>query len=76
VPFRTRLLRFVAATLIIFIALAGVGLTAPADAPFTIGIRPVLANLGVDVDVKIWTLHLHFSWSALPSSTKTDSPSI
>jgi len=54
-------------------ALAAVGLTTPADAPFSIVVRPVFVSLGVDVDVKVWSLHLHFAWSALPpaaASTK------
>jgi len=78
VPLRTRLLRLVAATLIVFTAMVGVGVTAPADAPFSIAIRPVFVNLGVDIDIKVWTMHLHFAWSALPaaSSTKRDNATI
>ena len=71
--FRTRLAHTVVATLIAFTALAAVGLTAPADAAFTIAIRPVFATLGLDVDVKLGSMHLHFAWSAIPaggSSTK------
>lgn len=76
-PFRTRVARAIAATLIVAVALTGVGITAPADAPFTIAIRPVFVNLGIDVDIKVWTVHLHFAWSALPApSTKTDGPVI
>jgi hypothetical protein len=26
--------------------------------------RPVA--LGLDVDIKIWSLHLHYAWSAMP----------
>ena len=44
VPFRSRLVRLVAATLIVFTALVGVGITAPADGPFTIAIRPVFVQ--------------------------------
>ena len=78
VPFRSRLVRLVAATLIVFTALVGVGITAPADGPFTISIRPVYVKLGVDVDITVWTLHWHFTWSALPapSSTKPDTRAI
>jgi hypothetical protein len=74
VRFRTRVARAVGATLIVIVALAGVGITAPADAPFTIAIHPVLVNLGFDIDIKVWTMHLHFSWSALTpaASTKID----
>lgn len=76
-PFRTRLVRLLAATVIVFTALVGVGITAPVDAPFTIAIRPVFVNLGIDVDIKVWTMHLHFAWSALrSSSTKPDAPAI
>jgi hypothetical protein len=62
-----------------FAALISVGITAPDDAAFTIGIRPVFLRveaaaiaesraraLGLDVDIKVWTLHLHFAWSAIP----------
>ncbi len=78
VPLRTRLARALVATLIVFSALVAVGVTAPAEAPFTIAIRPVLMNLGFDIDIKVWSVHLHFAWSALPSTptTKTDGPVI
>jgi hypothetical protein len=71
VPLRTRLLRTVGAALIVFVALTGVGITAPADAPFTIAIRPALLNLGVDIEIKVWTMHLHFMWAALPEASST-----
>jgi hypothetical protein len=66
------------ATLIVFTALVAVGVTAPADAPFAIAIRPVFMTLGLDIDVKVWSVHLHFAWSALPSAstTKADGPVI
>lgn len=70
-PLRTRIARAIGATLIVFIALTGVGITAPADAPFSIAIRPVLMSLGLDVDIKIWTMHMHFAWSALPAVPST-----
>ncbi len=67
-----------------FAALITVGITAPADAAFTIGIRPVFLHvdaaalaesraraLGLDVDIKVWTLHLHFAWSAIPLSDES-----
>jgi hypothetical protein len=59
-------------------ALISVGITAPEDAAFTIGIRPVFLRmdaaaiaesraraLGLDVDIKVWTMHLHLAWSAI-----------
>jgi hypothetical protein len=62
-----------------FAALITVGLTAPEDGPFTIGIRPVFFRvdataiaesrahaLGLDVDIKLGTIHMHFAWSAIP----------
>jgi len=62
-----------------FAAFIAVGITAPEDAAFTIGIRPVFLRvdaaaiaesraraLSLDVDIKVWTLHLHFGWSAIP----------
>jgi len=76
VRFRTRLLRALAATLIVFSSLVAVGVTAPAEAPLTIAVRPVLMTLGFDIDIKVWNVHLHFAWSALPSTTKADGPAI
>jgi hypothetical protein len=84
VSVRTRLIRTFVATLIALVALISVGLTAPADGPFTIGIRPAFLRLdpesvaasranafGLDVDVKFGRLHLHFNWSAIPLTTTT-----
>lgn len=72
--------------MIVFAAFVSVGLTAPPDAPFTIGVRPVFFRLdpisiaesrahalGLDVDIKFGTMHLHFAWSAsapTPAPTK------
>ena len=73
VPLRFRLAQALLAIVIGSTALAAVGLTAPADAPFSIVVRPVFVSLGVDVDVKVWNMHLHFAWSAIPpaaASTK------
>jgi len=73
VPLRFRFAQALLAIVIGCTALAAVGLTTPADAPFSIVVRPVFVSLGVDVDVKVWSLHLHFAWSALPpaaASTK------
>jgi hypothetical protein len=90
VPLRTRLARFLLATTIAIAALASVGLTAPADGPFTIDLQPMFLRLdpaaiaesrahalGLSVDIKFGTLHLHFTWSAIPLSpatTKSTSP--
>jgi hypothetical protein len=83
-PLRTRLARTLVGTLIVFAALVSVGLTAPADGPFTIGLRPAFLRLdpealaesrahalGLDVDIKLGTLHLHFKWSAIPLTPAT-----
>ena len=80
VTLRRRLARTFGGSLLAVAALISVGLTAPADGPFTIGITPVFLRLdaaaiaesraralGLDVDIKLWTLHLHFAWSAIPS---------
>ncbi len=79
VSLRQRLVRTFAGTLLVFAAAISVGLTAPADGPFTIGITPVFLRLdaaavaesraralGLDVDIKLWTLHVHLGWSAIP----------
>jgi len=68
--------------------MVGVGLTAPLDSPFSLRIRPVLLRvdattmaesrasaLGLDIDLRLGSLHFHFEWSAIPlfsASTKTD----
>jgi len=70
--------------LVLFTALVSVGLTAPADGPFSIAITPVFFRLdataiaesraralGVDVDVKVGSIHMHFGWSAVPISSVT-----
>jgi hypothetical protein len=73
VHLRARLAQTLVAALIVFTSLVAVGITAPAEAPFTISIRPVFLTLGVDVDIKVWSAHLHFAWSAIPSASSTKS---
>jgi hypothetical protein len=85
VTFRRRLARTLAGTLIFLVALISVGLAAPADSLFIIEVTPVFLRLdapavsesragalGLDVDIKIWTLHLHFTWSAVPMAALTN----
>jgi hypothetical protein len=87
VTIRKRLARTAAATLILLAALISVGLTAPADGPFTIDVKPVFLRLdaaavaesrasalGLDIDIRMGTMHLHFAWSAIPMAALT-SPS-
>jgi hypothetical protein len=84
VSLRTRLARTLGATLIVLVALVSVGLTAPAGGPFRIGVRPAFFRLdpesiaesrghalGLDVDVTLGSLHLHFKWSAIPLTLST-----
>jgi hypothetical protein len=67
-------------------ALISVGLAAPADSVFSIDVTPVFLHLdasavgasrpvalGLDVDIRIWTLHLHYAWSAMPMAALTPS---
>ena len=81
---RKRLARTAAGTLILLAATISVGLTAPADGPFTIDVKPVFLRLdaasladsrasalGLDIDIKIGELHLHFAWSAVPIASLT-----
>ena len=81
---RTRLARTIVGTLIAVAAFVSVGLTAPADGPFTIGLHPAFFQLDpeavaesrahalrLDVDIKLGTLHLHFKWSAIPLAPET-----
>ena len=82
VTIRKRLARTATGTLILLAALISVGLTAPADGPFTIEVKPVFLRLdaealadsrasalGLDIDIKIGEVHLHFAWSAVPMAT-------
>jgi hypothetical protein len=87
VSLHARLRRTAVATLIVLAALVSVGLTAPTNGPFTIGVRPAFFRLdpesiaesrahalGLEVDVKFGTMHVHFSWSAIrlaPATTKS-----
>ena len=63
---RSTVSRLLAAVLIACTALVSVGLTAPAESPFSITIRTVLASLAIDIDVKVGGRHFHTRWSALP----------
>jgi hypothetical protein len=59
------------ASLVLVVAIVTVGLTASPEAPFSIELRPVFLRLGIDLDVKLGSMHLHASWSALADeSTK------
>ena len=62
---RSRIARTLAGTLIFVAAFVSVGLTAPADGPFTIGVNPDYLRLSVAVDVKVGALHWHYQWSAI-----------
>ena len=86
-PLRTRIVRALLGTLILFTALVSVGMTAPADGPFTIDVHPVFMRLdaasiaesrahalGLNVDVKFGTMHLHYTWSAIPLTPATTKP--
>jgi hypothetical protein len=74
--------------LVISTAFIAVGLTAPPEGPFSIGVRPVLwridaaaiaesraTALGLDIDIKLGSLHMHLGWSALPLTTPSSAPS-
>jgi hypothetical protein len=67
--------------LAVFTAFIAVGLTAPADGPFSIALQPVIwrvdaaaiaesraTALGLDIDIKIGAMHMHLGWSAVPVS--------
>jgi hypothetical protein len=84
VSLRRRLARTIAGTLIVIAAFVSVGLTAPADGPFTIGLHPAFFRLdpeavaeskahalGLDVDITLGTVHLHYKWSAIPLAPPT-----
>jgi len=68
VPVRSWIGRTVLSVLVALTAILSVGLTAAPNAPFSIAIRPTFLRLGVDIDIKVGTAHLHAGWSALPDS--------
>ena len=69
---RQPLVKALGAALVFAIALITVGLSAAADGPFTIVVRPVFVRLGIDVNIKLGSLHLHANWSALPPGASDD----
>ena len=84
VALRKRLIRTLMGALIMFTALVSVGLTAPADGPFSIVITPVILRLdqiavarsdarvfGLDIDIKVGSRHFHYGWSAVSISSLT-----
>jgi hypothetical protein len=84
VAIRKRLIRTLMGVLIMFTALVSVGLTAPADGPFSISITPVFLSLdqiavarsdarvfGLDIDVRVGSRHFHYGWSAVSISSLT-----
>ncbi len=70
---RTAVIRAALTSLTLVVALVTVGLTARADSLFSIRIRPVFLRLGVDVDLKVGSMHVHGSWSALEDPVSTNS---
>jgi len=87
VSLRTRLARTIVGTMIVLVAFVSVGLTAPANGPFSIGLHPAFFRLdpdavaesrahalGLDVDIKLGTVHLHFKWTAIPLAPATTKP--
>jgi hypothetical protein len=69
---KAAVLRATLTTLTLVVALITVGLTAPADGLFTIRVQPVFLRLGVDLDLKVGSMHVHGSWSALPEAASTN----
>ena len=55
-----------AAAAVLALATVAVGLTASPDGLFSIAVRPVFLELGVNVDIKLGSMHLHANWSAMP----------
>jgi len=81
VQFRRVVGRTLLAAIIAMTALVSVGLTAPADGVFSIAVHPTLLRvdraaieqsraraLGLDIDIKLGSMHLHLGWSALSIS--------
>jgi hypothetical protein len=70
---KAAVIRAALTTVTLFVALVTVGLTAPADGLFTIRVQPVFLRLGVDLDLKVGSMHIHGSWSALSEPASTNS---
>jgi hypothetical protein len=68
VAFRRSVCNVLLAAIVLLASIVTVGLTASTASPFFITLRPAFARLGIDLDVKIGTLHLHAGWSLLPGS--------
>ena len=81
VQFRRIIGRALLGAIIAMTALVSVGLTAPADGVFSISVHPTLLRLdrtaieqsrasalGLDIDIKIGSMHVHLGWSALSIS--------
>jgi hypothetical protein len=81
VQFRRFFARALVGTVIAVTALVSVGLTAPADGVFSIAVHPTLFRLdraaieqsraralGLDIDIKLGSMHMHLGWSALSMS--------
>jgi hypothetical protein len=81
VHFRRVVGRALLAALIAMTALVSVGLTAPEDGVFSIAVHPTLLRLdrtaieqsrasalGLDIDIKLGSMHMHLGWSALSIS--------
>ena len=68
VAFRQSVFNVLLAAIVLLASIVTVGLTASTASPFFITLRPVIARLGVDLDVKVGTVHLHAGWSLLPGS--------
>ena len=66
--FRRSAFNLLMAAFVLLASIVTVGLTASTTSPFFITLRPAIARLGIDLDVKIGTLHLHAGWSLLPDS--------
>jgi hypothetical protein len=66
--------RGILGALILSTAIAAVGLTAPTDSLFSIAVEPVFLRLGINVDIKLGSLHLHASWSALDRAAPVRQP--
>ncbi len=74
--FRQTVLNGLLAAVVLIASVITVGLTASTTSPFSIALHPVMARLGIDLDVKIGTMHVHTGWSLLPESTKPACESI
>jgi len=81
--FSRQLARSTLWALALVVGLVSAGLAAPAESPFSISVEPVLVRMdgagrdararafGLDVEVKLGSVHAHLAWPGIPLPSGT-----